>query len=212
MGFDADDLSRRADTLQLAADDYAHAITKHFGVREDVRGEEDGLSGVFQLENDVADFATTHRVESGHGFIQNYELRVVQNGLRQADTLQHAFGILAQLNSPGGLQANFLEQVVDASLAVGQGQIVKLGEIVEHFRGGQIVVEIRLLGQIADVAMHFDVRGGLAEQTRVAAGGENQIHQKFYGGGFARSVGAKEAEDFAGLHLHGQPLQRSFLF
>src|SRR5262249_50289331 len=68
---------------------------------------------------------------------------------------------------------------------------------VEGLLGVEKAVEVGLLGQVADLLVLADVGGGLAEDERLAVGGEEQAEQQLDGGGLPRAVGAEEAEDFA---------------
>jgi len=85
-------------------------------------------------------------------------------------------------------------------------------EIVEHFRCGKVVVKVRLLRQVANIPVHFDVAYGFAEDPRASRRRKNQAHQQLDSGGLARPVRTNEPEDFALFHFHIQSLERgSFL-
>ncbi len=71
------------------------AIAECFGVGQNVGGEEHGLAFVLELLHQVAHFAPAHGVESGHWFVEEHELGIVQYSLADSYALQHAFGKLA---------------------------------------------------------------------------------------------------------------------
>ena len=64
-----------------------------------------------RLHLDAAD-----RVEPGHRLVEQDERRVVDEGLGDADALQHALRVLAQLHVAGVAQADVPQQVLDAPL------------------------------------------------------------------------------------------------
>ena len=80
---------------------------------------------------------------------------------------------------------------------------------VEQLLGGQVVVEVRVLGQVADAAPDGDVADRPAEDLGVAAGRKHQLHQQLQRGRLAGAVGAEEAEDLAGLDLERQAIERA---
>jgi hypothetical protein len=59
-----------------------------------------------------------------------------------------------------------------------------------------------LLGEVADVFVHFHVGDGAVQDFRGAGGGENNPHEKFNRRGFSGAVGAEEAKRVALFDLH----------
>src|SRR5579863_756731 len=72
---------------------------------------------------------------------------------------------------------------------------------------GQIVVEIRLLGKKADLRLYQGVSPFAAQNSRRTRGGKYQPHQQFQSCGFARAVGAQEAENLTVLNRELQRVQ-----
>ncbi len=96
----------------LAHDGDARAELVH--VAEDVRVEEHGLAALVQALDDALDLDAADRVEPGHRLVEQHELGVVDERLGDADALQHALGVLAQVRVGGALQADVPEQGLDA--------------------------------------------------------------------------------------------------
>ena len=44
-----------------------------------------------EVQNEPGDSLHASRIQPGRGFIENHQLRLVHNRLRQADALEHAF-------------------------------------------------------------------------------------------------------------------------
>ena len=67
------------------------AVTQCLCVRENMCGEENCLAFGLQFFHHVAHFTATHRIEAGHRLVEKNYPRIMQNGLCNAHTLQHAF-------------------------------------------------------------------------------------------------------------------------
>ena len=196
-----DDFPWRADSLQLAAGQHGHAIAQHFGVGKNVRREKNGAPLFLQLQDDVAHFTPSHGVEAGHRLVENHHLRIVQDRLRDSHALQHPFRKFSQLHVARRSQTHALEIFPHALAAFARAVVRKSRVIIEQFARRQVVVEVRLLGQIADLAVHLDVVDRPAANARRAAGRENQPHQQLHRGRFPRAIRPEEAENFSVFHL-----------
>ena len=95
---DLPEIQRRQlhDAHHLTMPDESHPVTGDFDLAQQM-GVEKYARAVFpQFVDDIADKSSPNRVEAGSGFIQKNQTRPVEQGLRQADALQHAFGKGAQ--------------------------------------------------------------------------------------------------------------------
>jgi hypothetical protein len=77
--------------------DNADPITDHLHIVQNVRAEKDRFPAIAQTQNQIADLLASDRIQSGHRLIEDNQFRIVDQRLRQADTLQHAFGEFSQL-------------------------------------------------------------------------------------------------------------------
>ena len=57
-----------------------------------------GAALVFQVENNVADFAAADGIEAGHGLVQKDHFGIMQDCLCDSRALEHTFGEFSQLN------------------------------------------------------------------------------------------------------------------
>ena len=81
-------------------------------------------------------------------------------------------------------------------------------DVLKEFLGREIVIEVRILGQIADSAPHRHGAGRLAENISLPFRGPDQAHEYLQGGGLAGAVGTQETEDLATLHTQAEMVQR----
>ena len=146
-----------------------------------MRGKHHRLAIPLQLQNNVAHLAPAERVQPRHRLVQNDYFRIVEDRLRQPDALQHPLRVLAKLYLMRGIQPDLLQHALDAILPVSRGQVLKPGKITKHFRRGQIVVKVGLLGEITDLPVHFHVADRLAEDSCAPRRRENQPHQELDG-------------------------------
>ncbi len=132
----------------------------------------------------------------------------MQDCLRDSHALQHAFREAPQLNIGGGAQADALEKARHALAPVGFAEAEETRGIIEQLARGQVIVEVRLLGEKADLAVHLDVVNRAAANPRRAAGRENQSHQELERGRLPRAVWPEKSEDLALAHLKRQRIER----
>ena len=65
---------------------------------------------IAQLQDQVANVAAAERIEAGHRLVEEHHLGVVEQRLRDADALDHALRILAQLLAALRADADPVEQ------------------------------------------------------------------------------------------------------
>ena len=79
---------------ELAPRDDADAAAQQLGVREDVRAEQHRAALVAQVQDDVAHLAAADGIEARHRLVENHELGIVDERLREADALHHPLRVL----------------------------------------------------------------------------------------------------------------------
>ncbi len=90
-------------------------------------------------------------------------------------------------------------------------QIVKPREIIQHLRRRQVIVEIGLLGQIPDVAVHLNIGDGLPQNARRPGRPEKSARQgALMVVDFPAPFGPRNPNTSPFLDLHGQAFQRPF--
>src|SRR5262249_38275479 len=112
-----------------------------------------------------------------------------------------------QLQAPLGADADLVEQSGDAASATRAVKAQEAAEVVQKLLSSEVVVEIRILGKVAEPALDPEVAGRPAHDPRVAGGWKHQLQQKLQRGRLAGAVGAEEAEHLAGLDLKRQAIE-----
>lgn len=159
-------------------------------VGEEVGGEEDGFAAGGEGADDVLDLARALGVEAGGGFVEDDEVWVVEEGLREADAAGHALGEVADDAVAGFVEADHAQELLGAGADGGGGEVEERAVEAEGFERGEVRVETGFLGEVADAGLDGDVGGGGAKDAEGAGGGEEESEDELDGGGFAGTVGA----------------------
>src|SRR3954463_3456153 len=151
------------------------------------------------------DQATHHQrradVQAGARLIEHHDGRVVQKRRRQQNLLPHAFRIGAHCGVAIRLQSEDAEKRVDPSLRLRPTQAAQSraeGQVLGAAHPG---IELRFLGNVAEsllVAEEVGANVGAVQRDR-AAGRLEQAGEHSHGRRLARSIGAEQPEDRAGL-------------
>ena len=139
------------------------AVAQRLGVAQDVRAEEDRAAAIAQIENQRSHVAATERIEAGHRLVEDDELGIVDERLGDAHALKHALRELPQLEPAFAADADLVEQTARAGATIAARVAEEPREIRQQFLGSQVVVEVRILRQVADAALDVEVADGTAE-------------------------------------------------
>src|SRR5262249_31885594 len=129
------------------------------------------------------------RVQTGSRLVEDDELRIVDERLGQTDALAHTLGILLEDALAIRFEANHLDQRLGLFLPDRWTDVEKPTVKVERFFSIEETIEVRFLGQVADLLILRNRRGGLAENERVALGREEETEQKLDRRSLSRAVG-----------------------
>ena len=105
------------------------------------------------------------------------------------------------------------EDIVDAFAALPAVDALDAGAEVEVFVDAHFFIEGAAFGHVADLGANGDrVPENIEPGDGGAAGGRGEIaSQDAHGGGFARPVGAEEADDLAGRHVEADVADRGIV-
>ena len=165
---------------------------------KDVSAENDGvLSG--EIFDEVASLVDLLGVEAGGGFVENQDVRIVNDRLREADPLPVAFGELAEELVFYVGDGTALGNVIDTFLQLGSGEAFQLTDEFEVFGGFHLRINGRRLGKIADPLLHFerlleDVEAG---DLRSACRRRHEAGQHAHGRGLPGAVWAEKSDDLS---------------
>ena len=91
----------------------------------------------------------------------------------------------------------------------GRAVIRKPRVIIEQLARRQVIVEIGLLGQVADVAVHAPRRQSNGRERAPFRRWKDQPHQELQRGGFSGAVRSEKSEHFALLYLKREVIERA---
>ena len=166
---------------------------------------------MFEPEDEVADLSGADGVDAGGGFIKNDEARFLNEGLCEADALEHAFGVASETAFSGILEIDEVEKVVDPGMKGGVAHPAEFSVEAECFFTTEVFVEVRIFGEEADLAAGVDFARVLSEDGTGSSGGSNEAEEGFHGGRLSGAVGADESVDVAGSDLEGDVVDGMYL-
>ena len=154
------------------------------------------------------DVAAANRVEPRHRLVEEDDLGIVDERLRDAHALQHPLGELPQLHPALRANLHFVQPAARPHSALRAADAEEAREVLQQLLGRQVVVEVGVLGKVAETALHRHIARRPAQDLGRPAGRVDELHEQLEGGGLARSVGAEEAEDLAGGDRQRDRVQR----
>lgn len=92
VAFDCQELVQCPLCPDLTSVENNDTVADIFDIAEEMTCHDYGLAAFFQHMNQVLDFTAAERVESGGGFVENQEGRVIDHCLGKPDTARHSFG------------------------------------------------------------------------------------------------------------------------
>ena len=162
-------LGQPAGRHQPALGQNRDAAAQRLGVAQDVRAEEHRAAAIAQPQDQRAHVAAAERIEPRHRLVEDHELGIVDERLRDADALQHALRELAQLQPPLGADADLVEQPARRGRAARRRDSrTAPAKYVEQLFGRQVVVEVRILREVADAPLDRQVAERAAEELGAA--------------------------------------------
>src|SRR5262249_41245818 len=112
-----------------------------------------------------------------------------------------------ELQTSLGADADFVEQPLGARTAFAGAVPEEPGEIAQQLFSGQVVVEVRILREVANPALYRKVARRFSKELSASRGRIDELHQQLQRGGFAGAVRTEKSEHFAALDLERQAVQ-----
>ena len=88
------------------AKDDPDAVANFLHLFEEMGAEKDRVSAVPELQDQIPDLAGTERVHPGGGFVEDDKAGILDEGLGEADALEHALRVSAEATVGGALEIN----------------------------------------------------------------------------------------------------------
>ncbi len=124
--------------------------------------------------------------------------------LREADALAVALRELADERAELVLDAALLDDALEPPrVLLAARDAAQIGDEVEVLEDGHVLVQRRVLGQVADVAAHLDalVIDVVARDVGASGRGREERREDLHRRRLARAVRPEEAEHFAAPHV-----------
>src|SRR5436190_9567688 len=118
---------------ELAFIDDSNTVAHGFDFTQLMRGKQNGLAFVFQALDDLADLHATQRIEPAGRLIENEQIGIVNEGLRQANALLHPFRVGLNRSFAGGFQLDKFHKLVNAPISFGARYAEDAGIESEQF-------------------------------------------------------------------------------
>jgi hypothetical protein len=203
-------LGESTDPGYAAADHDGQPVADLLDFGQQMRAQEDGLSRRTRAQQDLAHLDAANGIERRGRFIQNQELRIIDECLRQADPLQHSARKLGDI-APGSIaKVNGLEHLLGALQELRVAHSVQCA-IEPQQCGWGTMVQSHVLSEKPDATAGRDMPERVSQQLPVARVGKHQPDGDVHGSGLACAVRAQEAENLSLLHAQGEAVQRLHL-
>ena len=148
-----DEVLDRALVADPPARDDRDAVAHELHVVQDVRVHEHGLALLAQAQDQVAHLLAPDRVEPAHRLVEEHDVGVVDERLRDPEPLLHALAVGAEARVRGVRRGpTCASSSSPRARRCAREQAAQLRVEVERLAAGEIVVEVGVLGQEADVA------------------------------------------------------------
>src|SRR5215471_3193788 len=170
----------------------ADVIAEALDFAHDVCGEDDGFATFAALTDEVNDGASSHNVEAGGGFIENHDLRGVDESAGDGGFLFHAGGEFVAAAVAEAVHAEAVENVVDALFECGFVEAVEAAKVFDQLLSSETRIECSGSGEKADTGADF-FRGFddvVAANDGGAVGRFKNGGEHTQGSGLAGAIGA----------------------
>jgi hypothetical protein len=175
-------------------------IAGDFNFAEDVRIEENSRAAIALGANNIPHQPPAHGVESRCRLIEKDQFRLMNQRLRQADSLEHSLGEFLQAFVAMRRKPYEIDEGRNA-VAERIGRHAREASVKsEEFRSRKPLIESEIFGEETDFPAHFDAPGGGAQHKCFAGARFHESEKHFYGRAFPGAVGTQEAENFSPAH------------
>src|SRR5258708_201838 len=162
---------------ELAMMQNTHGITEHFYFCQVVRADQHRFALPAQRGNNLTHLPLAIWIESVSRLIQYQQRRVSEQGLRDTQALQHAFGIGGKTLIGSCTQVNLLQHRLDTLAIDSPPQAGELRHVGEVATSSKTQFDIGAFVEIADARMRTpDIR--LTKYAEPPPGWEDKSHQQ----------------------------------
>ena len=154
-----------------------------------------------ELADERARLSALARVQPLGGLVEDHDVRLVQDGLGNANALTEALGELANEAVRDLGEVELLHRQPDLCGPLARRYPAQLGDEIQVVVDPQVLVQRHRLRQVANVPAGLQrIAADVEARDRSGAGGRRQVpRQDPHGGCLAGPVGPQEAKDFAAV-------------
>lgn len=205
------ELFRRAIGHDLAAIDNYGAGARSIDFFENMSRKENAL-GRPQAFDELSHLVLLIRIETVGGLIENQDLGVVQQRLREASAMTVALGKRIDRLMSDRAQKAGVDGAFDCLFFRQPGQIADIGAEFQETDDRHVIVERRRLGEVADFILREEwlINDRVTTDLRIARAGRDKAGDHAHRGRLPGAVGSKETEHFAGFDREREIIDRVF--
>ncbi len=184
--------------------DHHHTRTHHFDFGQNVRRNQNGAP-MREVFDELPHLPDLVGIEADGRFVEDEQIRVMNQGVSESDPLFLAFGEGADQGAFFFLQVTHFEHISDAVLDFRAFNAFERGSVAEVFMDPHIAVEGGAFREVSEMLAGLD---GLFEDIKPGDGGVARRRGKVarehaHGGAFSGAVGPEETDDLSLVNFKG---------
>ena len=196
----------RALRANLATVKNDHARADILNIGQEVRCQQDGLSSAAKLKNEILHLPSTDRVETRCRLIEDQQLGVIDQGLRETEAARHTLGKFAGRTMGDLGEADHFQQFLGASTASAPIETEEFAVVVDGLGRIEKAIKVGFLGQIADFTLHLNIARITTKHNQATSRAMKQPEDHLDGGRLTRSVGTEQTEDLVTVDVKIDPV------
>ena len=155
--------------------DQSDIVTNFFNGRHVVRGKDDRVSGIFQFEDFFFQQFGIYGVESAERFVEDQQLRFVDDGDDELYFLLHSFGQLFEFLVPPRHDIEFFEPAHQPCAGFLIGESFELRQVDGLFADFHFFIQSAFFRQVTDLVDIFRLELASVKTDKAAVGGRDAV-------------------------------------
>ena len=192
--------------------DDADRVAESFGIVHQVRGKDDRLPPLLEVDDRVLEGLGVDRIETAERFVENHEVGVMQQRSDELHLLLHTARELVDLGEPPILlrrrERKALHPFCDATVSLARANALELGKKSQYAAHLHLLVQSPFFRQIANPVHHGGRCIRLPEQADCPFVWDNDVEDHADGRRLSGTIGAEQAVHGAARHREGECADR----
>ena len=185
----------------------ADAVADFLDLLQQMGSQQDGLATCLQLQDQIADLARPGGVDPCGGLIEDQQAWIVNQGLGEANALEHPLGVSPDATACGVPETDEIQQFPDALLQLEPAKPAEFSIKRQRLRSREELVEVGVFGKESDPFATGDGGAWQAKDLGASRAGRNQSQEDLERGALARTVRAEKAKDLPFGNVERQVVQ-----